>query len=175
LVLPKLADIPPPTDHEVLSKLTCMRCRLSATEPALHYTPIRPGQRTKLRAFIEVDRATMGSERLATKLIDYARLWAYEPQPVGRHRARQPSGAAWLRWSHLYPRVLFVLTGASRYVLHHRISDLQAMTAQHPLVAALARDVPLGAAILEDLEAHAPTADVWTPLTGGESCPWTRL
>jgi hypothetical protein len=25
----KLADIPPPADHQVLSKLTCMRCRIS--------------------------------------------------------------------------------------------------------------------------------------------------
>ncbi len=40
----------------------------------------------------------MGSERLATKLIEYARLWTYEPQPAGRQRARQTSGAAWLRW-----------------------------------------------------------------------------
>jgi hypothetical protein len=48
--------------------------------------------------------------------------------------------------------------------------------AQHPLVAALARDVPLGAAILEDLEAHGPAADVWTPLAGGEDqCPWYAL
>ncbi|SFF76016.1 short chain dehydrogenase [Streptomyces mirabilis] len=28
-MLPRLADVPPPTDHEVLSKLTCMRCPLS--------------------------------------------------------------------------------------------------------------------------------------------------
>ncbi|WP_438307034.1 replication-relaxation family protein (plasmid) [Streptomyces sp. HUAS TT11] len=146
------------------------------TDAVLHYTLIRGEQRTKLRAFIEVDRATMGSERLATKLIEYARLWTYEPQPAGRQRARQPSGAAWLRWYPVFPRVLFVLTGASPYVLHHRISDLQAMAAQHPLVAALARDVPLGAAVLEDLEAHGPSADVWTPLAGGEDqCPWYAL
>ncbi|MGI5518850.1 hypothetical protein [Streptomyces sp. CA-106131] len=69
-----------------------------------------------------------------------------------------------------------MLTGASQHVLHHRSSDLQAMTAQHSLVAALARDVPLGAAILEDLEAHGPSADVWTPLAGGEDhCPWYAL
>ncbi|MGW2936345.1 replication-relaxation family protein [Streptomyces sp. NPDC001156] len=145
-------------------------------DAVLHYTLIRAGQRTKLRAFIEVDRATMGSERLATKLIEYARLWAYEPQPAGRQRPRQPSGAAWLRWYPLFPRVLFILTGASRPALAHRISDLQAMAAQHPLVAALARDVPLGAAILEDLEHHGPAADVWTPLAGGEDqCPWYAL
>jgi hypothetical protein len=145
-------------------------------DAVLHYTLIRAGQRTKLRAFIEVDRATMGSERLATKLIEYARLWAYEPQPAGRQRPRHPSGAAWLRWYPLFPRVLFILTGASRPVLTHRISDLQAMAAQHPLVAALARDVPLGAATLEDLEYHGPTADVWTPLAAGEDqCPWHAL
>ncbi|WAZ27366.1 hypothetical protein STRCI_008588 [Streptomyces cinnabarinus] len=47
--------------------------------------------------------------------------------------------------------------------------------AQHPLVAALARDVPLAAAVLEDIEEHGPSAPVWTPLTGGPPCPWTEL
>ncbi|GGM20657.1 hypothetical protein GCM10010129_76240 [Streptomyces fumigatiscleroticus] len=143
----------------------------------LHYTLIDSGRRTKLRAFVEVDRATMASERLASKLIEYARLWSYEPQPAGRHGPRRPTvlGAAWLRWYPVFPRVLFVLTGASRYVLDHRIHDLQAMAAQHPLVAALARQVPLGAAVLHDLEEHGPGADVWVPLAGGAPRSWTAL
>ncbi|OQR63421.1 hypothetical protein B6E66_13845 [Streptomyces maremycinicus] len=143
----------------------------------LHYTLTGTEQRTKLRAFIEVDRTTMSSERLASKLIEYARLWSYEPQPAGRRRARQPDvpGAAWLRWYPVFPRVLFVLTGGSRYVLGNRISDLQAMAAQHPLVAALARQVPLGAAVLDDLELHGPTGEVWAPLAGGGLRPWTEL
>ncbi|MGW2108303.1 replication-relaxation family protein [Streptomyces sp. NPDC001948] len=145
-------------------------------DAVMHYTLGSESQRTKLRAFVEVDRATMASERLASKLIEYARLWSYEPQPVGRQR-RQPavSGAAWLRWYPVFPRVLFVLTGASRYVLENRISDLQAMVAQHPLVGALAREVPLGAAVLDDLELQGPSSDVWVPLTGGEPVPWTAL
>jgi hypothetical protein len=49
------------------------------------------------------------------------------------------------------------------------------MAAQHPLVATMARTVPLGAAVLEDLEAQGPTGDVWVPLGGGESRPWTEL
>jgi hypothetical protein len=119
----------------------------------------------------------MGSERLASKLIEYARLWSYEPQPVGRPRSRQPAaaGAVWLRWYPVFPRVLFVLTGASRYVLGNRISDLQAMVAEHPLVGTLARQVPMGAAVLEDLEDRGPTGDVWVPLAGGDSRPWTEL
>jgi len=68
-----------------------------------------------------------------------------------------------------------VLTGASRARLADRIHDLQAMVAQHPLVAALAREVPLGAAILEDIEQHGPTAPVWTPLAGGDPRSWTNL
>ncbi|MER5184770.1 replication-relaxation family protein [Streptomyces sp. NPDC002896] len=146
-------------------------------DAVMHYTLTGHEQRTKLRAFVEVDRATMGSERLAAKLIEYARLWSYEPQPVGRQRSRQQAstGAVWLRWYPVFPRILFVLTGASRYTLDNRISDLQAMVAQHPLVAALAREVPLGAAVLEDLEEHSPTKNVWVPLGGGEPRPWTEL
>ncbi|GAA0611639.1 replication-relaxation family protein [Streptomyces crystallinus] len=146
-------------------------------DAVMHYTVVEGEERTKMRAFIEVDRATMGSERLASKLIQYARLWAYEPQPVGRLRTRQPAvaGAAWLRWYPVFPRVLFALTGASRYVLSQRISDLQAMAAQHPFVSALARQVPLGAAVLEDLEEQGPTSDVWLPLAGSGSRAWTEL
>jgi DNA-binding MarR family transcriptional regulator len=147
------------------------------TDALMHYTVIGEDQRTKLRAFVEVDRTTMSSERLASKLIEYARLWSYEPQPVGRQRSRQSAvpGAVWLRWYPVFPRVLFVLTGASRYVLGNRISDLQAMVAQHPLVGTLARQVPLGAAVLDDLELQGPTGDVWVPLAGGGPRPWTEL
>jgi hypothetical protein len=147
----------------------------------MHYTltgaSAGEDQRAKLRAFVEVDRATMGSERLASKLIEYARLWSYEPQPVGRRRSQQTAvpGAIWLRWYPVFPRVLVVLTGASRYVLDNRISDLQAMVAQHPLVAVVARHVPLGAAVLDDLEQQGPAADVWVPLAGGDPRPWTEL
>ncbi|MFD7935312.1 replication-relaxation family protein [Streptomyces sp. NPDC059755] len=39
-----------------------------------------------LRAFLEVDRATMGPERLASKLRGYARLHQYAPTSVGQRR-----------------------------------------------------------------------------------------
>ncbi|MFF7130494.1 replication-relaxation family protein [Streptomyces sp. NPDC008240] len=146
-------------------------------DAVMHYTVTGEDQRTKLRAFVEVDRATMGSERLAAKLIEYARLWSYAPQPVGRGRTQQLAvpGAVWLRWYPVFPRVLFVLTGASRNALDNRINDLQAMVTQHPFVATLARQVPLGAAVLDDLELHGPTSDVWVPLAGGDPRPWTDL
>ncbi|MFE9024382.1 replication-relaxation family protein [Streptomyces sp. NPDC007808] len=143
-------------------------------DAVMHYTVVDGEHRRKLRAFVEVDRSTMSSERLAVKLIEYARLFRYEAQPVGRRRAVS-TGPAWLRWYPLFPRVLFVLTGASPARLGARIRDLRAMVAQHPLVASLAREVPLGAAVLEDIEEHGPSESVWVPLSGGEPRPWTDL
>ncbi|WP_435220592.1 replication-relaxation family protein [Streptomyces sp. Tue6028] len=143
-------------------------------DAVMYYTAVEREHRRKLRAFVEVDRTTMSSERLAVKLIEYARLFQYEAPPVGRRR-QAATGPSWLRWYPVFPRVLFVLTGASRARLGHRMSDLQAMVAQHPLVAALAREVPLGAAVLEDLEQLGPGQAVWVPLTGGKHRPWTDL
>ncbi|MFE2521097.1 replication-relaxation family protein [Streptomyces mirabilis] len=143
-------------------------------DAVMYHTVAESEHRRKLRAFVEVDRTTMSSERLAVKLIEYARLFQYEAQPVGRRR-QAAAGPAWLRWYPVFPRVLFVLTGASRSRLENRMSDLQAMVAQHPLVAALAREVRLGAAVLEDIEQHGPAQAVWVPLAGGKPRPWTDL
>ncbi|MFF4764129.1 replication-relaxation family protein [Streptomyces sp. NPDC001292] len=143
-------------------------------DAVMYYTVVESEHRRKLRAFVEVDRSTMSSERLAVKLIEYARLFQYEAQPVGRRR-QAAAGPAWLRWYPVFPRVLFVLTSASRARMENRMSDLQAMVAQHPLVAALAREVRLGTAVLEDLEQHGPAQDVWMPLAGGKPRPWMDL
>jgi hypothetical protein len=140
----------------------------------MHYVVADSEQRRKLRAFVEVDRSTMSSERLAVKLIDYARLFQYTAQPIGQRRP-STAGPAWLRRYPVFPRVLFVLTGASRTRLQNRMNDLQAMVAQHPLVAVLAREARLGATILEDLEQESSTHAAWLPLTGGEPRPWTDL
>jgi hypothetical protein len=142
-------------------------------DAVMHYTLTDGQQRRKLRAFIEVDRTTMSSERLAAKLIEYARLWSYEPQQAGRRR--QAGGPGWLRWYPVFPRVLFALTGAGRQAMDNRINDLKAMTTHHPLVAEMAREVPLGAVVLDDLEDQGPTGDVWVPMAGGDSRPWTEL
>ncbi|MFF4147569.1 replication-relaxation family protein [Streptomyces sp. NPDC001698] len=47
------------------------------------------GEGAMLRAFVEVDRATMGPERLAAKLTAYARLYDYVPAPAPGRRHRQ--------------------------------------------------------------------------------------
>ncbi|WP_228184030.1 replication-relaxation family protein [Streptomyces anulatus] len=146
-------------------------------DSVMHYTVSSP-RRLQYRAFVEVDRATMSSERLARKLISYARFHDYVPQPVGRRGTVADQGAmlAWQRFYPRFPRVLFVLTNASPVSLENRIEDLRAMASGHQLVSRLAGKVALGAAVLEDLEAHGASAPVWTPLSGpDERRSWTEL
>jgi hypothetical protein len=146
-------------------------------DAVLHYTANTP-RRLQYRAFIEVDRATMSSERLARKLISYARFHDYTPQPVGRRgtTADQNAMLAWQRFYPRFPRVLFILTGASATVLQRRVEDLRAMVTAHSLVAQMAGRVKLGAAVLEDLDRHGPCGAVWTPLAGPAGrCSWMDL
>ncbi|WP_051718135.1 replication-relaxation family protein [Streptomyces megasporus] len=139
--------------------------RMLVADALLRYTRVHPS-RALLRAFVEVDRATQSSEQLASKLIAYARFHSAPPIPSGRHAAtsRPTVAAAWQRSYPVFPRVLFVLTGAGPRALTQRIADLQTMVRQHPLVEQFAAEVPLGAAVLEDLEQRGASAAVWSAL-----------
>ncbi|MGW1766497.1 replication-relaxation family protein [Streptomyces sp. NPDC002073] len=146
-------------------------------DAVFHYT-VGGSQRRQYRAFVEIDRATMSSERLARKLISYARFHDYTPQPTGRRQtvADQSAMFAWQRSYPRFPRILFILTGAPRPALVRRIEDVRQMATAHAFVARFAAHVPLGATILEDIEDTGPSAAVWTPLTGpAEPRPWTSL
>lgn len=139
--------------------------RALIADALLRYTRIEPA-RAMLRAFVEVDRATESSERLASKIITYARFHDHVPIS-GRRTVVDTSGMrAWQRTYPVFPRLLFVLTGLDRRVLLNRVADLRAMVQEHPSAARFAMDVPVGAAILEDLEEHGASAPVWWPLQG---------
>ncbi|MFI1767348.1 replication-relaxation family protein [Streptomyces sp. NPDC020800] len=118
-----------------------------------------------LRAFLEVDRATMGPERLAAKLGGYARLHHYVPAPIGRRAAVGQSvlQEEWRRHYPLFPRLLFVLDGTSPAGVDTRINALRAATTA-PGVADLLRNVPVLAIPMTDLLHHGPAAPVWRPI-----------
>jgi hypothetical protein len=149
-------------------------------DAVMHYTASATpsSRRLQYRAFVEVDRGTMSSERLARKLISYARFHDYVPVPAGRRGTIADQGAtlAWQRQYPRFPRVLFILTGAAETGLQLRMDDLRAMVNASPLVTQFASQVKLGAAVLEDLEHHRPSAPVWTPLAGpADRRSWTDL
>ncbi|MEV5646363.1 replication-relaxation family protein, partial [Streptomyces flaveolus] len=122
-----------------------------------------------LRAFVEVDRATMGPERLAAKIGAYARLHQYVPTPPPgtRHRlaGQEPAREDWRRRYPLFPRLLFVLDATGPTGIHTRLKALQA-AARQPELAVFLRDVPVLAAAMTDLLQHGPAALVWHPIPG---------
>lgn len=134
--------------------------------------PVDGNNGSMLRAFLEVDRATMGPERLAAKLSAYERLHRYVPAVPGRRPTLQePAVEEWRRRYPLFPRVLFVLDGTGAAGIENRISALCA--AARPLAPFL-RDVPVLAAPLADLLQHGPSAPVWRPVHDPDQrVPWT--
>ncbi|MFD3504464.1 replication-relaxation family protein [Streptomyces sp. NPDC058678] len=119
-----------------------------------------------LRAFVEVDRATMGPERLAAKIHAYARLHEYVPVSVGRPRpafGQEPPQEDWRRRYPVFPRLLFVLDGTGPDGIETRIQALRATTRNLGLAGFL-REVPVLAAPLVDLLRNGPSAPVWRPV-----------
>ncbi|MEK0097741.1 replication-relaxation family protein [Streptomyces sp. A475] len=117
------------------------------------------GRRRMLSFFIEVDRATMQTTRLAAKLTAYARYQSYVPT-VGR--GRRTTREAWRDRYPAFPRLLIVLTGASDRVLANRVQDLRALAAAAPRVSQLTA----GVTTLQLLHDKGPFAPIMTPLSG---------
>ncbi|MFK0174278.1 replication-relaxation family protein [Streptomyces sp. NPDC090306] len=127
-----------------------------------------------LRAFVEVDRATMGPERLAAKLTAYDRLHGYVAAVPGRRTVSQGVAAEeWRRRYPLFPRLLFVLDGTGPDGVENRISALRAaVELLGPLC--FAREVPVLATPLADILQHGPGAPVWRAIHDpARRIPWT--
>lgn len=67
-----------------------------------YYTVVESEHCQELCAFVEVDCNTVHSARLGVELIEYARLFQCEAQPVGRRR-QAATVLAWLRWYLAFP------------------------------------------------------------------------
>ncbi|MER6233366.1 replication-relaxation family protein [Streptomyces sp. NPDC001663] len=123
-----------------------------------------------LRAFVEVDRATMGPERLAAKLTAYARLHNYVPSPVGRPRPgpnQEPPQEDWRRRYALFPRLLFVLDGTGPVGIESRVQALRA-SAEFGALRGFLRHVHVLAAPMADILRDGPSAPVWRPIQDPE-------
>jgi hypothetical protein len=144
--------------------------RQAVIPDALMYYRRGPGEDgSMLRAFVEVDRATMGPERLAAKLTSYARLHSYVPAVPGRRPTLQePGREEWRRRYPLFPRLLFVLDGTGPAGIENRISALRAAARDLTLFGFL-HEVPVLAAPLTNLLQHGPFAPVWRPVQDPDS------
>jgi len=147
------------------------------SDALLNYVHIERGQRTMLSFFIEVDRATMTSARLAAKLAAYGRLYEYVPQGPDRGRrlvnATRPS---WMYSYPVFPRVLVILDAAPPRAGHPdtrpqrlaaRTEDLYTRTAADARLSRLKGDLAIGVTTLQQLREHGPCAPIFTPLLRG--------
>jgi hypothetical protein len=123
----------------------------------------REDQGVMLRAFVEIDRATMGPERLAAKLGSYARLHRYTPAPVGRRPSLESVQEEWRRHYPLFPRLLFVLDATGHTGIEARVRALHAAARDIALTGFL-RAVPVLVAPLIDLLRSGPSEPVWRPV-----------
>jgi hypothetical protein len=123
-----------------------------------YYRKGADGRGVMLRAFVEVDRATMGPERLGAKLGAYARLHSHVPTPAPGTRRRQiglePLQEEWRRHYPLFPRLLFVLDGTGPAGVDNRIRALR--TAACQLTPDALPGVPVLAAALTDILRNGP-------------------
>ncbi|MBO8203148.1 replication-relaxation family protein [Streptomyces smyrnaeus] len=146
--------------------------RSLVADAVMRYTRTAPS-RQLLRAFVEIDRATESPERLAAKILTFARFYRHRPSQRGSKSCGVP---AWQELYPRFPRVLFVLSNAGPRAQYQRITDLQMLARQHPLASTFAAEVPLGVAVLEEMEKDGPSADVWVPLArSGGRCGWMDL
>ncbi|MFJ9460785.1 replication-relaxation family protein [Kitasatospora sp. NPDC101447] len=168
---------------EVYHRLSDRAADAIRADALMRYTVHSPKGRAHLRAFVELDRSTMSSEKLSSKLTAYARYFEYTPVPVHVRGTTEAQGAlpAWQDFYPRFPRILFVLTAGSEKTsettLRNRIEDLQVSAADNARVASFLRHVPAGAATLQDIEAYGATAKVWSSLADPDrsACGWTEL
>jgi hypothetical protein len=116
-----------------------------------------------LRTFIEVDRATMGPERLAAKLTAYTHLHAYVPTPPpgARRQGRLEEPQEMATALPTPPPAAAHLDGTGPASVTSRIDALHTATRQ--LGPTALPEVPILAAALTDILHHGPSTSVWRP------------
>jgi hypothetical protein len=103
--------------------------------------------------FLELDRATLSVDRLVAELSRYAQLYRAtdaEGQPLWRDRYP------------VFPRVLCVLTGASREALTTRRTFASMLLRDHPAMAQARGEVSISFCRFEDLQRKGPFAPIFS-------------
>ncbi|MFJ9521299.1 replication-relaxation family protein [Kitasatospora sp. NPDC101801] len=171
---------------ETMHRLSDRKTDAVRSDALMRYTANKPDGRVHLRAFVEVDRATYGSEKLVGKLTAYARFWQLRPfQGGGRRPTIESTQAepAWVEFYPRFPRLLFVFAGGSKTTRERRIEDLQAAAASNRRVREMLQEVKAGAVLLERISPSktqpdaGPSDPVWVSLADSDRrpCGWMDL
>jgi hypothetical protein len=114
------------------------------------------GQLTFHYRLLELDRATVPTDTLATKVARYADLYRHIPS----HRGQQPGKRAWQARYPIFPDIICVLAAQPRAVLQRRAQTVLALCREDPQLQSTP-EVRVSLALLEDLQAQGPYAAIW--------------
>lgn len=101
---------------------------------------------------LELDRATVPTDTLASKLARYTHLY--------RHTPAGQSQLAWQQRYPIFPDIICVLTGQGRSVLKRRAQTVLALCRADPRLTSTP-EVRISLTLLEDLQAEGPFAPIW--------------
>jgi hypothetical protein len=105
---------------------------------------------------LELDRATVPTDTLASKLARYADLYRHAPTNRG-----QPTGKpAWRARYPIFPDIICVLAGHARAILQRRAQTVLALCREDPRLQSN-QEIRVSLALLEDLQAKGPFAPIW--------------
>jgi hypothetical protein len=127
------------------------RSELLISDALLTYQRHHDGQTSFHYRLIELDRATMPVDDLATKLVRYARLFAYT---LPGDRAESPA-PLWTTRYPAFPTVLVVLANGTHRALEGRRATLLALLTDEDV-----HDVRIDVCLLEDLMTDGPFAAI---------------
>jgi hypothetical protein len=117
---------------------------------------------------LELDRATVPTDTLASKLVRYADLYRHAPPGRGQ-TSGQP---AWQARYPIFPDVICVLAGQPRAALTRRAQTVLALCREDARLKSTP-EVRVSLALLEDLQAKGPFAAIWhQPNDPGRAIDW---
>jgi hypothetical protein len=144
--------------HEIAHKITGhdQRELLIADALLTYLAHGKDGQLTFHYRLLELDRATVPTDTLASKLARYTDLYHYTPTS----RAQPASEPAWQARYPLFPDIICVLTGQPRAALQRRAQTVLALCQADPRLQSTP-EVRVSLVLLEDLQGKGPFAAIW--------------
>jgi hypothetical protein len=105
---------------------------------------------------LELDRATVPTDTLASKLARYADLYHHAPA----NRSQSSGKPAWKARYPIFPDITCVLAGQPRAILTRRAQTVLALCQEDPRLQNTP-EVRVSLALLEDVQAKGPFAPIW--------------
>jgi hypothetical protein len=130
---------------------------LLIADALLTYLALGPGHELTFHyRLLELDRATVPTDTLASKLARYADLYRHAPTNHGQSSAKP----AWQSRYPIFPDIICVLTGQPRAALQRRAQTVLALCREDPKLKSTP-EIRVSLALLEDIQTDGPFGPVW--------------